>query len=249
MDVSWQALFELVYDLLTRSGRAWAPVELASRLAGVFGPVSGVALFDMREGPPYCLAAPDYSHDAVIDFNSHYNRCIPFVPPAENSIIGPVDWSLYQGSEYNEDFNRPNKVGHSLGIRVAVNEADSDIAIVFSRPPERNVAFTAVEIKALSMFLDCLVATGLSRAATFPGIDGEIGCLEVSDGHRPLSPREAQIANLLSRRMPMRSIAALLGISPRTVERHVLHIYDKLGVHNRTELLSMLIGGRLGQAG
>lgn len=242
MDVSWQALFELVHDLLIREGGAWTPAELGDRLATVFRRPCGVALFDMHDGPPYCLAAPDYAHHAVVDFNSHFNRLIPFVPPQPNSIIGPVDWSFYRGSEYNEEFNRRNKVGHSLGVRVTAADFGSDVAIVLSRAPGDSAAFSQDEVRAMSMFLDCVVAAHLSRVAAFPGSDGEIGCLEVSDGHRPLSPREAQVASLLCRRMPMRSVATALGISPRTVERHVLHIYDKLGVHNRRELLRLLLG-------
>jgi DNA-binding CsgD family transcriptional regulator len=65
---------------------------------------------------------------------------------------------------------------------------------------------------------------------------------EIEGGRRPLSRREAEIAVLLQRRMSMREIAEALGISPRTVERHVLHIYDKLDVSTRREFLALSKG-------
>ena len=38
---------------------------------------------------------------------------------------------------------------------------------------------------------------------------------------------------LVAREVTNAAIAATLGISPKTVERHVTHIYDKLGVSTR----------------
>jgi DNA-binding CsgD family transcriptional regulator len=57
-----------------------------------------------------------------------------------------------------------------------------------------------------------------------------------------LSKREAEIAGLLCKRLHMHEIAMLLRISKRTVETHVQHIYSKLHVNNRIELLHRLIG-------
>ncbi|HZW27292.1 MAG TPA: helix-turn-helix transcriptional regulator [Trueperaceae bacterium] len=53
-------------------------------------------------------------------------------------------------------------------------------------------------------------------------------------GHR-LSRRELQVLTLLARGETNRSIASHLGISDRTVDRHVSNIFDKLGVASRAE--------------
>jgi DNA-binding NarL/FixJ family response regulator len=57
-----------------------------------------------------------------------------------------------------------------------------------------------------------------------------------------LSKREAEIAGLLCKRLHAHEIAELLLISARTVETHIQHIYEKLHVNNRIELLHRLIG-------
>lgn len=48
-----------------------------------------------------------------------------------------------------------------------------------------------------------------------------------------LSDREVEVLRLLARGKTNKEIGALLGISPRTVQNHVAHAYDKLGVYSR----------------
>lgn len=52
-----------------------------------------------------------------------------------------------------------------------------------------------------------------------------------------LSKRESEVYGLASRGFTTRYIAERLWLSPRTVETHVRHIYEKLGVHSRDELI------------
>lgn len=48
-----------------------------------------------------------------------------------------------------------------------------------------------------------------------------------------LSEREAEVLRLVAREQTNPAIAAALGISPKTVERHVTHVYQKIGVSSR----------------
>jgi HD-GYP domain-containing protein (c-di-GMP phosphodiesterase class II) len=48
-----------------------------------------------------------------------------------------------------------------------------------------------------------------------------------------LSEREIEVLRLVAREETNASIAATMGISPKTVERHVTHIYDKIGISTR----------------
>jgi len=50
-----------------------------------------------------------------------------------------------------------------------------------------------------------------------------------------LTPRESEVIQLLAEGLSNKEIAALLFISPRTVNFHLDNIYSKLGVNSRTE--------------
>lgn len=52
-----------------------------------------------------------------------------------------------------------------------------------------------------------------------------------------LTAREAEIALMLSRGHSRPGICSQLGISDGTVRAHSSHIYTKLGVHRRDELI------------
>jgi len=56
-----------------------------------------------------------------------------------------------------------------------------------------------------------------------------------------LSPRQAEIVQLLCDGHKNYSVAQALGISPETVRTHVRRLYGKLGVTDRTELLCLLV--------
>ncbi|MEI6385539.1 MAG: helix-turn-helix transcriptional regulator [Spirochaetota bacterium] len=59
----------------------------------------------------------------------------------------------------------------------------------------------------------------------------------------PLSPREREIAALLVEGKSRFSIGSELGISEETVKKHITHIYMKLGVNSRVELMRLAMGG------
>src|SRR3974377_2543274 len=54
-----------------------------------------------------------------------------------------------------------------------------------------------------------------------------------------LTTREAEVLLWLSKGKTNRDIAQILGLSPRTVDKHLEQIYAKLGVENRTAAASL----------
>lgn len=50
-----------------------------------------------------------------------------------------------------------------------------------------------------------------------------------------LTPREHNVLRLLAEGQTNREIAARLCLAEGTVEQHLVHLYRKLGVQNRTE--------------
>ena len=73
-----------------------------------------------------------------------------------------------------------------------------------------------------------LSATGARpRRMTFSGVES-------------LTPAERRVANLVAERMTTRMIAQSLVITPKTVEYHLRHIYQKLSVGSRDELTAAI---------
>jgi DNA-binding CsgD family transcriptional regulator len=51
---------------------------------------------------------------------------------------------------------------------------------------------------------------------------------------------ERRIAELVAEGRTNKDVAKVLHVTPRTVEGHLTHIYEKLGVHSRGELAHRL---------
>ena len=63
---------------------------------------------------------------------------------------------------------------------------------------------------------------------------------QVLAGAYALTPREAEVARLVAAGCSNPEIAGLLFVSRYTVEDHLKHLYEKLGVNSRSELVSRL---------
>jgi DNA-binding NarL/FixJ family response regulator len=56
-----------------------------------------------------------------------------------------------------------------------------------------------------------------------------------------LTPREEEVVRLVAEGKTNKAIARELGISPRTVEGHLNHVFDRLGLQSRTELVRVAV--------
>jgi DNA-binding NarL/FixJ family response regulator len=59
-----------------------------------------------------------------------------------------------------------------------------------------------------------------------------------------LTTREGEVLSWLSKGKTNRDIAQILGLSPRTVDKHLEQIYSKLGVENRTAAATIAVNAR-----
>ncbi|MFF7635426.1 response regulator [Kitasatospora sp. NPDC008050] len=71
----------------------------------------------------------------------------------------------------------------------------------------------------------------------------------VRAGRPTLSPREAEILQLLASGLANRQISKRLFISEATVKTHLVHIYEKLGVDSRTAAIAAGLSSGLIRAG
>jgi DNA-binding CsgD family transcriptional regulator len=59
-----------------------------------------------------------------------------------------------------------------------------------------------------------------------------------ASGWESLTPTERAVVGLVSEGLPNKDVATRLLISPRTVETHLTHIYSKLGLNSRVQLVN-----------
>ena len=87
------------------------------------------------------------------------------------------------------------------------------------------------------------------QCATAPGrvlllLTEQRAALEPADlAGSGLTPREAEVIALVSRGLTNAAVAQLLGVRRKTVEKHLEHIFDKLGVETRTAAVAWAFDG------
>jgi DNA-binding CsgD family transcriptional regulator len=59
-----------------------------------------------------------------------------------------------------------------------------------------------------------------------------------------LTKREEQVVGMVTDGLPSSEISKKLGVSAHTVKNHLFHIFNKLGVSNRAELLLYALSNR-----
>ncbi len=86
---------------------------------------------------------------------------------------------------------------------------------------------------------------GIIRPETFKGTESsEYGAVLPRDGGRlnQLTPRELQVLKLLAQGKSTKEAAHYLGVSPKTVETHRLHLFEKLDCQTVVALTHIAIG-------
>lgn len=66
--------------------------------------------------------------------------------------------------------------------------------------------------------------------------DPNLSAGDIAGRFPALSRREAEVCSLLGYRLTTSEIAASLAINPRTVEKHIENIFEKLSVQSREQL-------------
>ena len=85
---------------------------------------------------------------------------------------------------------------------------------------------------------DCIVALSSLPAPT-PTPRFKIKCEQLAR-HHGVSERELEVMMLTAKGRSANRIADDLGVTLATVNSHVHHIYQKLGVHSRQEMLDLI---------
>lgn len=235
----WKSLYELLNDLIRQEDVANLETSLSDNIDNLIPADLGAPFFDYYENQPHCVRWPEYADSYVDDFNSYYGKICPVPFNLDTLLLGPVSWKRYRHTEYDTDFNRPLNIGHTFacGFRKLRNNSIHVIALTRSRRCKPFSHKDTYNFKLLTtLFADLYYKIDTS----FSKLERRIRYVNMLPGMIPLSCREAEICTLLCKYYTSSEIAKLLSISSRTVECHCMHIYYKMNVKNRNELLNLI---------
>jgi len=130
------------------------------------------------------------------------------------SDVVPLD--SFRRTPLFNDYYRPIGIRHAMAVPVHVDRRFL-VSFVFNRTGS---AFTDRERDLAETIRPHLADLYRLGAGKRPSL--------------PLTPREREVLEWVAAGKTSRDIAAILGASPRTIEKHLERIYDKLGVETRT---------------
>jgi non-specific serine/threonine protein kinase len=116
-------------------------------------------------------------------------------------------------------------------IPLAENMLDEALITARSKLGEQMYVAAWAGGRALSL------GEAVSEALTADG-DPEPRSVAATSSTAALSPREREVLQSIAAGRSSKEIARALAISVTTVERHITHVYEKLGVHGRAEATS-----------
>jgi len=131
-----------------------------------------------------------------------------------------LDGSGYHRGSAGGGISRPARI---------LAACDVASALVKDRPHRR-----AMTSAGAAMELRAMVKSGQLDGEVVEAVLSVMG--EASAKARPasaLSERELEVLRLVARGKTNKEVASALGLSPRTVQHHTIHIYEKLGVDTR----------------
>jgi DNA-binding CsgD family transcriptional regulator len=94
--------------------------------------------------------------------------------------------------------------------------------------------------RAHARFAEMELTRWADRAAHELAATGETARRRRVGNEEPLTAQETRVAQLVGRGMTNREVAAMLFVSPKTVEYHLSNVYRKRGVRSRTELARLM---------
>jgi DNA-binding NarL/FixJ family response regulator len=154
------------------------------------------------------------------------------------------------------DIRLPTTNGIDLARQIVADYPDM-IVLILSAYDDENYVRAAMAAGVAGYLLKTMPSDELVRSigaacsasrmldSGVPG-RGEKAGKPTPDEYSPrLTVREEEVVRLVARGMSNKAIASQLGISPRTVEGHLNHVFDKLGTSSRTELVHYALADTL----
>ena len=156
------------------------------------------------------------------------------------NAAGKIMWATPQAQKLlsdalsadgDDDVVLPDPVPHWLD-QARKGKAGSKAAIMTALPGNEQLRLQYMGRLGSNEFLLRLAKD--SGAETPSEFSSELG----------LTAREGEVLSWLSKGKTNRDIAQILGLSPRTVDKHLEQIYSKLGVENRTAAAAIAVNAK-----
>lgn len=150
-----------------------------------------------------------------------------------SDLVTPGEWRRHE--TYNALF-RPLGFAHELVLPLPPRSADRFRAWTWNRTPARD--FSDAEVTLASLLRPLLAAIPLDEEPS--------AHQEATDAveRARLTARESEVLGLLPSGMTAQQMGWVLRISPRTVHKHIEHLYEKLGVRDRSSAVVLALGRR-----
>ncbi|WP_101949693.1 LuxR family transcriptional regulator [Mycobacterium sp. 3519A] len=153
---------------------------------------------------------------------------------AKLHIPDALEWlaQLASGADRNHEACRllgaADALRTSMGsVRLPIFDADHDATVASLRNALGNNDFDAAWAEGAAMSTDEAIAYALR---------GRGERKRPSSGWDSLTPTELDVVRLVGEGLPNKDIAARLFVSPRTVQSHLRHVYNKVGLTSRVQL-------------
>ena len=165
-----------------------------------------------------------------LDMKDQMNPARPY------TILNTHDWVNAPADEFVCDYIRTIGISYSLGF--SLYDVDGSLRMFFMLDRTSPIDFSDAEIRNLCLAipqLNNLHKNFYSRVSERQ----ELSQLSLSDSQ--LTGRENEIATLLCQGVSPANISSKLHIAQSTAYKHIAHIYDKMHVSSRQELLVRLL--------
>ncbi|OBK10418.1 LuxR family transcriptional regulator [Mycobacterium asiaticum] len=150
------------------------------------------------------------------------------VPEAMECLAGLAAHSGEQ-SEAARLFGAAERLRESMGmVRFKIHEAEYDTSVAGLRNAMDESAFESAWAEGATLSMEEAIAYAQR---------GRGQRKRPASGWGSLTPAEREVARLVCEGMANKEIATRLFVSPRTVQAHLAHIYNKLGIGSRLQLV------------
>ena len=157
---------------------------------------------------------------------------IRWINPAARRLVGDVENRQFTSVVAPEETRRAREL---FSRRLLGNTDSTDSSVVLVDGADRRIS---VEISSVP----------LTRGEHVIGVFGQVSDLEEEPQPHPelhLTPRQAEVLQLLERGRTTTQIAEELHLSPETVRNHIRRLLHSVGAHSRLEAVARARGAPL----